>query len=251
MDRAQSNRIPRVASSLESVGRGSVVAVNARVAGGDGVEHQQENIWRARRWKRSGVFSDLSGVIAIPHRTSEDGQDDEWQRESGKEEGTKSPAVTFDDRNDPDGDSGRNQQQGRAINLRKHREDRRENCAGGERASEEPAAAVRPNRHDREADHSQRDEDAKVGNGDQPSEVVAEPEGPVRIEEMLAKEDGTDLQQTGDQPAPDGQRDIALGAWVGMWEGPDLSSRSHCRCWDRRGSNRSSASVGYGARVAG
>ena len=116
-----------------------------------------------------------------------------WQRESGKEERMKSPAVAFDDRNDPDGDSGRNQQQGRAINLGKHREDRREKCAGGERASEEPAAAVRPNRHDSGADHCQRDEDAKVGNGDQPSEVVAEPEGPVRIEEMLAKEDGTDF----------------------------------------------------------
>ena len=80
-----------------------------------------------------------------------------------------------------------------AINLGKHREDRREKCAGGERASEEPAAAVRPNRHDSGADHCQRDEDAKVGNRDQPSEVVAEPEGPVRIEEMLAKEDGTDF----------------------------------------------------------
>ena len=80
-----------------------------------------------------------------------------------------------------------------AINLGKRREDRRENCAGGERASEEPAAAVGPNQDDSGADHCQRDEDAKVGNWDQPSEVVAEPEDLVRIEETLAKEDGGDF----------------------------------------------------------
>ncbi len=171
----------------ESVGRGSVVAVNAGVAGGDGVEHQHENVRRAGRWKRSGVFSDLFGVIAIPERTSEDCHDGQWQRESGKEETVKSPAVAFDDRDDPYGDSGRNQQQGCGIDLGKRRQERGEKREGGERASEEPAAAVRPNQHDSGADHCQRDEDAKVGNRDQPYEVVAEFEDLVSIEETLAK----------------------------------------------------------------
>ncbi len=69
----------------------------------------------------------------------------------------------------------------------------------------EPAAAARPDQHDGGADHRQRDEDAKVGYGNQPYEVVAEPDGPVRIEEMLAKKDRTDFQQASEQSAPDVQ----------------------------------------------
>lgn len=97
---------------VECVGRGSVVTVNASVAGGDGVEHQHENIRGVGWWKRSRVFNDLFGVIAIPDRTNEDCQDGQWQWESGKEETVKSPVVAFDDRDDPYGDSCSNQQQG-------------------------------------------------------------------------------------------------------------------------------------------
>ena len=56
-------------------------------------------------------------------------------RESGKEERAKSPAVAFDDRDDPYGDTGRKQQQGRGIDLGKRRQERGEEREGGERAA--------------------------------------------------------------------------------------------------------------------
>ena len=114
----------------------------------------------------------------------------------------KSPAVAFNDRDDPHGESGRNEQQGCGIDLGKRRQERGEKREGGERASEEPAAAVRPNQHESGADRCQRDEDAKVGNRDQPYKVVAEFEDLVSIEETLAKQDGGDFQQAGNQSAP-------------------------------------------------
>ncbi len=115
----------------------------------------------------------------------------------------KSPAVAFDDRDDPDGDSGRNQQQGCGIDLGKRRQERREKREGGERASKEPAAAVRPNEHDSGADHCQRDEDAKVGNGNQPYEVVAEPEVRSASKKCLRRRMAATSSKPANQSAPD------------------------------------------------
>ena len=77
------------------------------------------------------------------------------------------------------------------------------------RASRPAAARPRRPRHE---DDAQRQEEAQVGQRDQPDEMAAHPVEMIRVECLLAHDEGPDLEQPRDQPAPGGQDQERPGA---------------------------------------
>ncbi len=176
----------------------ALVAIDAQAAGSDGIEHDQEDIWRARRCLRQPKFVEFFAAVV------EAKQEGDQPKQSRKTMPHDSP-LPLGHRDDsgchPPSDAGGERGVGdgcqSSVDEKKSGRRKKAEPEQAHRDDDPPAYQPGQRREDRPAGR----EDQPVGNRHHPECMLIELKGPRRrrTDEMPASELQTKLQQTGRQ----------------------------------------------------
>ena len=180
--------------------------------GGHSVQDDQEHVGRTRCRQRPRLFTPFLEPISGPDRSRQQRNEPGQDREAQSNAPSKPRGMSLQHRDQPCGDSQHQDQPGRAVDSRKDGPEEWQQGQGAEQPGGDSAAGTRPNPGRQRQDQAEHEEDQEVRQGGHPDEMAAHPVELDEVHGVLAQHDGPDLEQPGDQAAPERQDQDMMGA---------------------------------------
>ena len=176
--------------------------MQTQVIGRDTVEHDQEHVGRiSRRQRLRGLMRALDPVSKKRHGRENQNERDQ-DRKTVSDKLPERSRLPLNDGNQTDRHSKHYCQERKAVNLRERDQCHRPEHKTAQAADDQPAASPGSNEHDEAANRSAHQEQAKIGQRNQPWKMPAHPVKMIGIECVLSYRQRPGLEQAGDNPAP-------------------------------------------------
>ncbi len=157
---------------------GTVIPVQAKVVGGDCVEHDQKHILRSRGGNRPRSIAPLPESVSSHRHSGHDNQKERGHRNAEANNSTEAGAMPLQERHQLRRDAENDHQPGEPIDLGKRNQEDRQQGQRTEQAGREPTSVPgHKMRHERQG-ATERREDQEIAERDQPHEMTA---GPVKV----------------------------------------------------------------------
>ena len=176
--------------------------MQAQVIGRDAIEHDQEYVGRIRwRQRLRGLMRALDPVFKKRHgRENQNERDD--HRKTVQDNLPERSRLPLKDWNQTDRHAKHHRQEREAVNPWERDQRHRPEHKTAQAADDQPTANPGRNEHDDAANRSGRQEQAEIGQRNQPWKMPAHPVKMIGIECVLSYRQRPGLKQAGDNPAP-------------------------------------------------
>ena len=135
---------PSCRQLVERRARGTIVAVEAQMAGSHRVQHDQEHIRGTRRGQRRGRLTTRLGPVRVPEGRCQNQHNSSHDREADPDHPPEAGRMPLQPRYDPRRQAQHQEKTGQAVNAGKSSPERRKQRQRAEQACGQPPAAAAP-----------------------------------------------------------------------------------------------------------